>query len=130
MKTNPLEKYGVSNDLFAEIGYSLSSSCPRISVREGSVVGSQYDGEVGGVPLSWRNVKDGGNGYYWTMGIVGPGWKLWCASSISPPNDEDYIGIMIYTTDGLRQRYIFRPQFEGDLDQMRKNLALVRMFID
>ena len=37
---------------------------------------------------------------------------------------------MIYTTDGLRQRYIFRPQFEGDLDQMRKNLALVRMFID
>lgn len=131
MKVNPFEQYGVPAVLFQEIGAYLVDCTERLSVREGSVVGSQHDGAIAGVPLSWRNVKDGSNGYYWTLAISGSGWKLRCASSIAPPQTgEDYIGVMIQTSYGLRQRYIFRPDFAGDFDQMKKDLALVRMFID
>lgn len=135
MEKNPLDQYGVSHHLFEEIGYKLTTCHARVSVREaGGVVGAQYDGDIAGIPLTWRNVRDGSNGYYWTVAIVGEGWKLSCAMSMAPPqgtaSGEDFAKIALYTDGDLRYRYIFRPVFTGDLDKMHRNLSIVRLFLD
>ena len=59
---NPFKDYGVDPDLFSEICYKLSLG-KRTRVDEGrGLVGSSYTGDIGGVPLVHRNVKDGSNG--------------------------------------------------------------------
>ena len=132
---NVLEDFGVSHHLFEEIGYKLASTKDRVDVRgQGSgLIGSEYSGEVGGVALKWRNVKDGDNGYFWTVSVVGDGWKLNCSMSVSPPIrrvKEQHSKITLHTLQGDRERYIFRPKFEGSIDKMRRDLSLVRLFID
>lgn len=128
---NPLQDYGVEVRLFAAICYKLSNG-ERMRVDEGKgVVGACYRMEIGGVPLLHRNVKDGSNGYYWTYGLVGMGWSLRAAISMGIPKDgRPTAAIIIRSLGEDRQRYIFSPTFEGDIERMKRDLTLARLFLD
>ena len=129
--TNPFEHLGVNPDVFGVICYKLSLG-ERTRVNEGwGLVGASYSGYVGGVPLVHRNVKDGENGYYWTYGLVGQDWRLRAAMSMGIPKDGRPVAeITIRSLGEDRQRYIFSPKFEGDIDRMQRDLALARLFLD
>ncbi len=128
---NPLEHLGVNPDLFAAICYKLSLG-ERTRVNEGNgLVGASYAGDFGGVPLVHRNVKDGENGYYWTYGLVGQDWRLRAGMSMGIPKDGRPVAeITIRSLNEDRQRYIFSPRFEGDIERMKRDLTLARLFLD
>ncbi len=128
---NPFKNYGMDPDLFSVICYKLSLG-ERTRVNEGNgLVGSSYSGDIAGIPLVHRNVKDGSNGYYWTYGLVGEGWCLCAAISMGIPKDgRPTAAITIRSLGEDRQRYVFSPTFEGDIERMKRDLTLVRLFID
>ena len=126
---------GVSPELFAEIGRKLVQTSERTLVRDAfAEAGSEHRGDIGGIPLAWRNVKDGANGYYWTVALVGEGWKLRTAMSMGLPKGSragtPYAKIEIMTYTGPRERYIFTMDFQGDQEKMQRDMALARMFLD
>lgn len=127
---NPFKDYGVDPNLFSEICYKLSLG-ERTRVNEGfGRVGSSFSGEIGGVPLTHRSVKDGDNGYYWSYGLVGQGWSLRAAISMGIPKDgRPTAEIMIRSLGEDRHRYVFTPRFEGDIERMHRDLTLARLFL-
>ena len=129
--SNPLQEFGVDVRAFADICYNLSKGERQRVAESHGIVGSSYTGDIGGVTLTHRNVKDGNNGYYWTYGLEGADWRLRLAISIGCPDDgRPMAGIMINSATGDSRRYVFSPTFEGDNERMKRDLALARLFLD
>ena len=128
---NPLQELGLDVRVFADICYKLSMGERKSGAEKYGIVGSCYTGNIGGVSLTHRSLKDGSKGYYWTYGLETADWCLRLAISIGCPDDgRPMAGIVIRSVSGDSKRYVFSPTFEGDIERMQRDLTLARLFLD